>query len=182
MTPKKILVLGIMASIIASCSPAERSGTLPTDIEEPTRTRQIVDVKPTPNADLPFNETIFKQTMTQIHYTMPVTKSDILDESAIIIEGETGEFPDIAVIKRCLNEFTVADDDNYTPISAITKASDEYWSKYFRDASKNEEMATVANAAFVKCKLTDAATCAQSCETYSAISSVLAAPKANQKP
>lgn len=124
-----------------------------------------------------FDSTDFTSSLRQIHYAMPVTKSDIMDEASILIEGVLAEPPDMVVIDKCLTSFQEGEAIDFPLTSSIQKASEEYWPNYLKGDANFSEAMIVANQVFLTCTSDENTGCYASCETYSAIAAVLAGPK-----
>lgn len=164
----------LMAGLICACS---NGAPEPTAIETASLNHQeqpqteAVRLTTEERAKVPFGQTEYVETIDQLLYVLPVTRSDVIDELGIILEGQTGDMVDLQTIKTCLKDY--ADAQVEQPDSDIVfKTAKIRWIKAI-DESGAETAAKMASSVFHGCITSETDQCYKSCEAYSAAASTI---------
>ena len=158
---------GIM---LISCAPKNTKS----DAENPSATDPFENIvtKSVP-AEVEFAQsTGLKSILDQIHYVSPFTEADVLTETAVVIEGETGEAVIFEKVAECYSGFPEENPERAVTSAALSKFIKGYYkAKEYSDDAVSK-IAAEAVSTFGKCEAATVKTCPGRCINYIAAKTV----------
>lgn len=169
--------LWIITFLFLLCSCAD-TGSEPTGIDTALDAETIEEIEPAvmtaeARAETSFDTELFATSVDQLLYMLPVTRTDVIDELGIILEGQTGATVDLQTIRTCMTTYS----DERLDAEVIAEAAQQArvrWSSVLDETTTNEAV-QAASLTFAGCVTADQSTCYQGCEAYAAAASTIAA-------
>lgn len=168
-----IAICSLTVLALIACSPNE------TDIDaenaSATDPIEIIVTEPVP-AEIEFAETTgLKSILDQMHYVSPFTVADVLTETAVVIEGETGETVSTEKVAECYNAFPEGKPQGAISSPVLSKFIAGYYQKKNFSAEAVIQISSEAVSTLGKCEGAVLDTCPGRCINYIAAKSVATA-------